>query len=76
MKIKTCSPYLNYIADNMLTRQYSLRTVNAYLSWISNFIHFHNRRYLTAMGDNEVFKLSDPLILKRNMSPREHMGPH
>ncbi|WP_343224293.1 phage integrase N-terminal SAM-like domain-containing protein [Pseudoalteromonas sp. CnMc7-15] len=48
----------------MLTRQYSLRTVNAYLSWISNFIHFHNRRYLTAMGDNEVFKLSDPLILK------------
>ncbi|MCG7542634.1 phage integrase N-terminal SAM-like domain-containing protein [Pseudoalteromonas sp. MM17-2] len=57
----------------MLTRQYSLRTVNAYLSWISNFIHFHNRRHLTTMGDDGVIEFLDHLILKRNMSPRTQM---
>ncbi|WP_105265697.1 integron integrase [Pseudoalteromonas sp. T1lg76] len=72
--MKTRSPYLNYIADYMLTRQYSLRTVNAYLSWISNFIHFHNKRHPTTMGDNEVVEFLDHLILKRNMSPRTQMA--
>jgi hypothetical protein len=52
--MKTRSPYLNYIADYMLTHQYSLRTINAYLGWITNFIHFHNKRHPTSMGDAEV----------------------
>ena len=54
----------------MLTRQYSLRTINAYLSWITNFIHFHNKRHPSSMGDTEVEAFLDHLVLKRNMSPR------
>ncbi|WP_338127951.1 phage integrase N-terminal SAM-like domain-containing protein, partial [Pseudoalteromonas shioyasakiensis] len=53
MKMKTRSPYLNYIADYMLIRQYSLRTINAYLGWIAKFIHFHNKRHPSSMGDAE-----------------------
>ena len=68
--MKTRSPYLNYIADYMLTRQYSLRTINAYLSWITNFIHFHNKRHPSSMGDAEVEAFLDHIVLKRNMSPR------
>lgn len=70
MKMKTRSPYLNDIADYMLTRQYSLRTINAYLSWIANFIHFHNKRHPSSMGDAEVEAFLDHIVLKRNMSPR------
>ena len=52
--MKTRSPFLNYIADYILVRQYSLRTVETYLKWIASYIHFHNKRHLASMGDNEV----------------------
>jgi len=68
--MKTRSPYLNYIADYMLTRQYSFRTINAYLGWIAKFIHFHNKRHPSSMGDAEVKAFLDHIVLKRNMSPR------
>ncbi|PRD18614.1 UNVERIFIED_CONTAM: int [Trichonephila clavipes] len=68
--MKTRSPYLNYIADYMLTRQYSLRTINAYLGWIAKFIHFNNKRHPSSMGDAEVKAFLDHIVLKRNMSPR------
>ena len=68
--MKTRSAYLNYIADYMLTRQYSLRTINAYLSWITNFIHFHNKRHPSSMGNSEVEAFLDHILLKRNMSAK------
>ncbi|TMO59424.1 integron integrase [Pseudoalteromonas aurantia] len=72
--MKTRSPYLNYITDYMITRHYSLRTVNAYLSWIANFIHFHNKRHPSSMGDNEVVAFLDHLVLQKKMSPRTQMA--
>ena len=54
----------------MLTRQYSLRTINAYLSWIANFIHFHNKRHPSSMGNSEVEAFLDHIVLKRNMSAK------
>ena len=68
--MKTRSAYLNYIADYMLTRQYSLRTINAYLSWITNFIHFHNKRHPSSIGNSEVEAFLDHIVLKRNMSAK------
>ena len=68
--MKTRSPYLNYIADYMLTRQYSLRTINAYLGWIAKFILFHIKRHPSSMGDAEVKAFLDHIVLKRNMSPK------
>jgi len=72
--MKTRSPYLNFIADYMVTRHYSLRTVNSYLGWITHFIHFHDKRHPSSMGDNEVEAFLDYLILQRNMSPRSQMA--
>ncbi|TMO62529.1 integrase [Pseudoalteromonas aurantia] len=63
--MKTRSPYLNYITDYMITRHYLLRTVNAYLSWIANFIHFHNKCHPSSMGDNEVVAFLDHLVLQK-----------
>ncbi|MGX1111257.1 hypothetical protein ACSSVW_000636 [Pseudoalteromonas sp. MBR-15] len=61
--MKTRSPFLNYIADYMLVRQYSLRTVETYLKWIASYIHFNNNRHPASMGDNEVVYYLEPIAL-------------
>ncbi|WP_394185660.1 integron integrase [Pseudoalteromonas tetraodonis] len=68
--MKTRSPFLNYIAEYMLVRQYSLRTVDTYLGWIASYIHFHNKRHPASMGDNEVERYLEHLVLKQNVAPR------
>lgn len=68
--MKTRSPFLNNIVDFMLSRQYSLRTIDTYLKWIASFIQFHGKRHPASMGDNEVVEYLDNLVLKGNVSPR------
>ena len=68
--MKTRSPFLNSIADFMLSRQYSLRTVDTYLRWIASFIHVHNKRHPASMGDNEVVEYLESLVINGNVSPR------
>lgn len=68
--MKTRSPFLNYIAEYMLVRQYSLRTVDTYPRWIASYIHFHNKRHPASMGDNEVERYLEHLVLKQNVAPR------
>ncbi|MCF2947473.1 integron integrase [Paraglaciecola aquimarina] len=67
--MKTKSPFLQYIIDYMLTRQYSLRTIETYLKWITSFIHFHQKRHPASMGDNEVEVYLEHLVLKNNVAP-------
>jgi integron integrase len=54
----------------MLTKQYSLRSVDTYLKWIAAFINYHDKRHPSSMGDNEVVKYLDYLVLKKNVSPK------
>lgn len=68
--MRTRSPFLNSIVDYMLTKQYSLRSVDTYLKWIAGFINYHDKRHPSSMGDNEVEKYLDYLVLKKNVSPK------
>lgn len=68
--MKTQSPFLNYISDYMLVRQYSLRTINTYLKWIASYIHFHKKRHPASMGNNEVVSYLDYLVLTKNVAPK------
>lgn len=68
--MKTQSPFLNYISDYMLVRQYSLRTINTYLKWIASYIHFHKKRHPASMGNNEVVSYLDYLVLAKNVAPK------
>ena len=68
--MKTKSPYLNFITEYMLSKQYSLRTIQTYLKWITGYIHFHNKRHPSTMGDAEVEAYLDHLVLKGNVAPR------
>ncbi len=64
------SLFLNSIIDYMLAKQYSLRSVDTYLKWIAGFINYHDKRHPSSMGDNEVEKYLDYLVLKKNVSPK------
>ncbi|WP_111980308.1 integron integrase [Algibacillus agarilyticus] len=68
--MKTRSPFLNSISEYMLLHQYSLRTVDTYLTWITAYIHFHKKRHPASMGDNEVEQYLEYLALKSNVAPR------
>lgn len=70
VKMKTKSPYLNHIADYMRVRQYSPRTISTYLNWIASYIHFHDKRHPSTMGDSEVEEYLEHMVLKNNVSPR------
>ena len=68
--MRTRSLFLNSIIDYMLAKQYSLRSVDTYLKWIAGFINYHDKRHPSSMGDNEVEKYLDYLVLKKNVSPK------
>ncbi|EWH08543.1 integrase [Catenovulum agarivorans DS-2] len=68
--MKTRSPFLNSITEYMFLRQYSLRTIETYLKWITSYIHFHNKRHPASMGDTEVEQYLEHLALSANVAPR------
>ena len=48
------SPFLESVRRVIRTLHYSIRTEQSYLSWIRQFILFHNKRHPSAMGVTEV----------------------
>ena len=63
--MRTRSPFLSFVAEYMLIRQYSLRSVDTYLKSVAAYIHFHDKRHPTSMGDREVELFLDDLILTK-----------
>ena len=62
------SPYLENISDYMVKKRYAKRTIETYLFWIKRFIVFHDKRHPRHMGDKEVEKFLEFLVLERNVS--------
>jgi len=49
-------------------RHYSLRTEEAYVSWIKRFILFHDKRHPKDMGKVEIEAFLNDLVLKRGVA--------
>jgi integron integrase len=64
------SPFLNYIRDFMRARHYSERTIDAYLSWIFQYIVYHDKKHPKEMGTAEVEDFLSYLITSRNLAMR------
>jgi integron integrase len=62
------SPFLESISDFMLTRRYSKRTVETYLTWIKAYIIFHGKRHPSELGAAEVESFLTYLAVKRHVS--------
>ncbi|BCO33177.1 integron integrase [Thiohalobacter sp. COW1] len=63
------SPFLNQVRDAIRTRHYSIRTEEAYLGWIRQFILFHGKRHPSELGETEVGEFLTYLAVGRNVAP-------
>ncbi|SER50716.1 integron integrase [Nitrosomonas sp. Nm51] len=62
------SPFLNTIAEFMLVRRYSKRTIKSYIAWIKAFINFNAQRHPKEMGAPEIERFLTYLATDRTVS--------
>jgi integron integrase len=62
------SPFLNSVRRTIRTLHYSIRTEQSYLSWIRQYILFHNKRHPSEMGVIEVGEFLSYLANERCVS--------
>lgn len=63
------SPFLNSIRDYLRAHNYSKRTEQTYLYWITYFIRFHNKRHPSDMAEREVELFLEYLAVSRDVTP-------
>jgi integrase len=59
---------LDLVRQQIRTRHYSIRTEEAYISWIKDFILFHNKRHPLQMGNPEVSSYLSHLATERHVA--------
>ena len=62
------SPFLDLVRGAIRVRHYSIRTEQAYISWIKQFIHFNKKRHPKDLGDVEVGLFLTYLAQQRNVA--------
>ena len=62
------SMFLNMIKDEMFKLRYAKRTIEAYLKWISSYIHFHQKKHPNLMHDKEVEAFLSHLVLELDVA--------
>ena len=68
MANSTRSPFLEKVRGAIRVRHYSIRTEQAYLGWIRQFILFHGKRHPAELGDREVSAFLTYLAQQRNVA--------
>lgn len=58
------SLFLSVVKDKMLLQRYSQRTIKSYLYWIASFIRFHNLCHPSKLGDEDVVRYLEFLVLE------------
>ncbi len=62
------SPFLNVIANFMLVRRYSRRTVSSYILWIRSYIRFNDNKHPDVMDSVDVERFLTHLAVNRKVS--------
>jgi integron integrase len=62
------SKLLEQLRTAIRTRNYSIRTEQAYTGWVVRFIRFHGLRHPAELGDQEVAAFLSHLAVNRNVS--------
>jgi integron integrase len=58
---------LDSVRDRLRAKHYSLRTEEAYVSWIRRFILYHRKKHPSAMGAEEVNQFLTSLAVERKV---------
>lgn len=59
---------LDQVRDRIRMKHYSIRTEQAYVSWIKRFILFHNKKHPKDMGNKEIESFLTHLALDLNVA--------
>ena len=59
---------LDQVRDRIRMKHYSIRTEQAYVSWIKRFILFHNKQHPKDMGKQEIESFLTHLALDLNVA--------
>ena len=66
--IKTKPKLLDQVRSAIRTKHYSIRTEEAYVTWIKRYILFHKKRHPLKMGEKEIGEFLTHLAVKENVS--------
>lgn len=64
----TAPRLLDQVISAIQVRHYSIRTEQAYVRWIKNYIYFHNKQHPKDMGDEEITAYLSHLASVKNVS--------
>ena len=59
---------LDEVRDSIRLRHYSIRTEEAYVRWIKEYIFFHKKRHPAELGEQEVSDFLSHLAVKRKVA--------
>jgi hypothetical protein len=59
---------LDQVREGIRLRHYSIRTEEAYVSWIKRFILFHGKRHPLEMGEDEITQFLSELAVHARVS--------
>jgi integron integrase len=59
---------LEQLSDQLRIKHYSLRTENTYISWVRQYILFHNKRHPRDMGAEEINTFISYLALEKKVA--------
>ncbi len=59
---------LEQARQNLRIRHYSLKTEKTYLSWIKDFIYFHDKKHPEILNESHITQYISHLAVKRNVS--------
>ena len=62
------SKLLHELTDAIRTRHYSIRTEQAYVKWVKNFMLFHQKKHPAEMGEKEISEYLTFLAVKRQVA--------
>ena len=65
---QACTELCRSVRDAIRLKHYSIRTEEAYVSWIRRYILFHNKRHPTEMGAPQVEAFLTHLAVKDNVA--------
>lgn len=67
---------LDQVRNVCRVKHYSLRTEEAYVSWIKQFIFFHNKRHPSTMSEEDVRTFLSHLAVKRKVASSTQNQAH
>lgn len=62
------SPFLESVRQAIRLRHYSVRTEQAYIGWIKQYILFNNKKHPADMAENEVTRFLSHLACEKNVA--------